>query len=251
MGEPFFSVVVPCLNEEYWLPRLVEGLARQTDRDFEVIVVDGGSTDATEVKVRAFGFRVPSFQWMNAPRGVSIQKNIGAKRATGKYLLFFDADVLPEDRFIEMMKHRVTRSGVTMATVWNRADCSHVACNFVTSFISVGMVLFQKIKPGAVGVCIVVQRKFFLTIGGFNEAVLDGEDWELTSRTVRLGATFKVFRRPRLWVSARRVEKEGLWNMTRWFVKFALLMLMQGAIKKKVFEYNMGGHEFMDQRPPK
>jgi len=48
--EPFFSIIIPCLNEEKSLPLLLKDLAGQTLQDFEVIVVDGQSQDKTVVK---------------------------------------------------------------------------------------------------------------------------------------------------------------------------------------------------------
>jgi predicted glycosyltransferase involved in capsule biosynthesis len=132
--------------------------------------------------------------------------------------------------------------------VWNRADCGHLTCRFITRFISLGMMVMQFLRPGAVGTCIVINREFFLNIGGFDEAVVDGEDWELTHRAVKLGAKFRVFRLPKLWISGRRFEKEGLWNMTTWFVKFSIMNMHKGSIKEKVFDYKMGGSEFVNQR---
>lgn len=247
--KPFFSVVIPTLDEEYWLPRLLECLASQTDQDFEVIVVDGASTDGTRRVAEEFVQRLPGFQFLTVPRGIALQKNLGGKQARGEFILFFDADVMPEPRFIEIMKVNMGRYRLIMSTVWNRPECRHVACHVACGFISLGMVLMQRVRPAAVGVCIVIQRNFFMRIRGFDELVADGEDWELTSRAARSGATFRVFRLPRLLISGRRVEKEGLWNMSRWFIKYALVSLFSGAVKKKTWKYQAGGTDFFKQRP--
>ena len=53
-GKPFFSVVIPTLNEERYLPKLLGNLAGQIDRDFEVIVIDGHSKDRTIERARGF-----------------------------------------------------------------------------------------------------------------------------------------------------------------------------------------------------
>lgn len=248
-ASPFFSVVIPTLDEEYWLPRLLECLAVQTDRDFEVLVMDGGSTDGTAREAMKFSGRLPDFQFLTVPRGVSLQKNLGGRQAKGSFIIFFDADVMPEERFLELMKEKMIRHRLTMSTVWNRAECRHVTCHVITRFISLAMTLVQRVRPGAVGVCIVIQREFFIKIGGFDESVLDGEDWELTNRAAKSGAAFRVFRLPRLLISGRRFEKEGLWNMTKWFLRYALLSFSMGAVKRKVFMYQGGGTDFVHQRP--
>lgn len=249
MAVPFFSVVIPCLNEEHWLPRLIELLGGQTDKDFEVIVVDGGSTDRTRERVTALRNVVPTFTWMDGPRGVSFQRNAGARSAKGEFLLFFDADVQPEPRFIERMKDHVVRKRLDMATVWNRTDCYHPFCMFAQRFVSLGMVAVQFFRPGAVGVCIVIRRAFFERINGFDEKVVDGEDWELTHRAFKRGAKFRVFRLPKLYISSRRLEKEGAFRITWWWLKYLFFSLTMGAIRKKVYVYHMGGNEFQGQKP--
>lgn len=86
------SVVIPAYNEERALPRTLESLLGQPG-DHEVILVDGGSTDATTRIARScHGLRV-----VNAPKGRASQMNAGAARARGDWLLFLHADtLLPE-----------------------------------------------------------------------------------------------------------------------------------------------------------
>lgn len=249
MTSPFFSVVVPCLNEEHWLPRLLMALERQTDKDFEIIIVDAGSKDRTKENVMALKNRLPPLTWIDGPRGVSFQKNVGSKVAKGEFLLFFDADVQPERRFMELIKAKVIQNKLDMSTVWNRADCHHLFCMFAQRVVSLGMMVAQFIRPGAVGVCIVIRRAFYEKINGFDEKVVDGEDWELTYRASRQGAKFRVFRLPKLYISSRRIEKEGVVRITWWWLKYIYFSLTMGAIKKKVYVYHMGGDEFLGQRP--
>ena len=88
-----FSVIIPTKNEEKYLPRLLEGLKRQKEyrwgRDFEVIVLDGYSTDRTVEIARRYGCIVKRTRaW---PIGKT--RNIGARMAKGRILVFMDADV--------------------------------------------------------------------------------------------------------------------------------------------------------------
>ena len=86
----FVSVIVPTLNEEKFVGLLFRSLKKQTYKDFEVIIVDGGSNDETlemadEFKAKAVVKpRTPEFQ----------SRNIGAKMARGEILLFTSADVI-------------------------------------------------------------------------------------------------------------------------------------------------------------
>lgn len=86
------SIIIPVLNEELALPNTLRHVFSQ-DEDFEVIVVDGGSTDNTLELVKADS----RLQLFTAPRGRASQMNVGARHARGEWLLFLHADTqLPE-----------------------------------------------------------------------------------------------------------------------------------------------------------
>ncbi|GMQ96281.1 MAG: TIGR04283 family arsenosugar biosynthesis glycosyltransferase [Gammaproteobacteria bacterium] len=87
------SVVIPAYNEERALPQTLDHLFSQPG-EYEVILVDGGSTDATRRIARHY----PRVRLVNAPRGRASQMNAGAVRARGDWLVFLHADtVLPEN----------------------------------------------------------------------------------------------------------------------------------------------------------
>lgn len=87
------SVVIPAYDEERALPETLQRLFSQPG-DFEVILVDGGSGDAT----RHIGLNHPGVQLLDAPKGRASQMNAGAARARGEWLLFLHADtLLPKD----------------------------------------------------------------------------------------------------------------------------------------------------------
>lgn len=83
------SVVVPAWNEDRWLPRLLDALNRCEPAPHEVIVVDGGSRDAT----RRIADRRATL--LEAPRGRASQQNAGARAATGNVFWFVHADSVP------------------------------------------------------------------------------------------------------------------------------------------------------------
>jgi rSAM/selenodomain-associated transferase 2 len=87
------SVVIPAYNEERALPKTLARLFSQPG-DYEVILVDGGSSDAT----RRIGQSHSGVQLLDAPKGRASQMNAGAAKARGEWLLFLHADtLLPED----------------------------------------------------------------------------------------------------------------------------------------------------------
>lgn len=84
---PRVSVVIPALNEHKALPRTLERLFAQAG-DYEVIVADGGSTDATREVARSY----KDVRLVEAPRGRAVQMNAGAALARGEWLVFLHAD---------------------------------------------------------------------------------------------------------------------------------------------------------------
>ena len=87
------SVIIPALNEEKALPATLARVLEQA-RGCEIIVVDGGSTDATCATARSFS----GVELLTAPRGRASQMNAGARVAGGSWLLFLHADtLLPQD----------------------------------------------------------------------------------------------------------------------------------------------------------
>src|SRR5689334_11198275 len=92
--KPFFSIIVPTLNEEQYLPRLLTSIRRQRYKQYEVILVDGKSTDKTIAIAQSFRTLLPKLTIVRSEKQqVGYQRNLGAKRAAGAYFVFLDADV--------------------------------------------------------------------------------------------------------------------------------------------------------------
>src|SRR5438067_8667389 len=87
-----FSVIVPTFNRADFLVDTLESVFRQRFADFEIIVVDDGSTDGTIEYLRSLAGRVRVCQQAN--RGAGPARNLGARHAQGKYLAFLDSDDL-------------------------------------------------------------------------------------------------------------------------------------------------------------
>ena len=93
-----FSVIVPTHNRLHLLKRTIESLLKQTFKDFEIIVVDDGSTDGTAkylADLEKNGHVIPILQ---TNKGPAVARNVGIRRAAGKYIAFTDDDcVVPSD----------------------------------------------------------------------------------------------------------------------------------------------------------
>ena len=122
--EPFISITLVCYNYAHLLHRSLEGIGRQTFRDFEVIFVDNGSTDDSMAVAREFfeahpDLRVTLIRNDDPDHSNAFGENLAASRATGKYLMFHDADDWMDDDCLEKL-----------AAEAERTDADRVICAF-------------------------------------------------------------------------------------------------------------------------
>ncbi len=243
----YFSVIIPTLNEEYNLPILLNALSKQTFRNFEVIVSDSGSKDKTEIYANSFRDKIPHFKFIKYPtKNVSAARNNGASLAQANWLVFFDSDVEPAPDFLNGIKKHIEKNSLDMLTVWNRPKTKNLNGIITLGLLNVSMTLLQKIKPAANGPCIIIKKQLFEQIGKFDDTIVFGEDFDLSQKAHKKGARFAVFSTPVLYVSARRFDKEGIGLSIYKSVKAIWYQIVKGPIRKPLFEYKMGGHNFKE-----
>jgi glycosyltransferase involved in cell wall biosynthesis len=93
--QPLLSIIIPTLNEAEYLPHLLGDINKQSDISLEIIVGDGGSSDATRTVAEAGGAR-----FVTAGRGRGVQMNAAERVASGEYLLFLYADFRIDDSML-------------------------------------------------------------------------------------------------------------------------------------------------------
>jgi len=108
---PRVSVIVPCFNAEETVGKTLASLQKQSFKDFEVIVVDDGSTDKSLSVIKRFG---PVFKAiaLKENRGVSFARNRGVEASSGKLLLFLDNDCQASRNWVESMASALSEKGV-------------------------------------------------------------------------------------------------------------------------------------------
>ena len=111
---PRISVIVPCCNMEGCVTRCVESILAQTLGDFELLLVDDGSTDGTRVVLARFedDERVSVFEKPNG--GLSDARNFGVARARAPYITFVDADDYVSPRYLEALASGLVEGKKTM-----------------------------------------------------------------------------------------------------------------------------------------
>ena len=243
--KPFFSVVIPALNEEEYLPDLLKDLSWQTFKDFEVVVVDGKSEDKTVARASKFKSILPQLILVHSKkRNVSYQRNLGAKKARGEWILFMDADNRLPHYFLEGVKYRIHLTRAEVFTCWCEVDSKKPADLAVGSIINIifeiGAAIDFQLSYGSL---IGIKKKFFENLGGFDPKIVFAEDSNFVRRAAKKGYRFEVFKDPRFTHSLRRFRKEGTLNTIRRTAKMHLKNLAKIPIDQKK-EYPMGGDKF-------
>jgi len=227
------SIIIPTLNEEKHLPLLLRSIKNQNFRDYEIIVADAGSKDKTVEIAKKYDCNI--IKGGSPAQG----KNNGAKAAKGDLLLFLDADViLPNDVFSNVLKEFKKRK-LKIATFFLLPSGKRKAPKFLfTFFYNIPIFLLEKILPHA-AVGILVDKKLFDKLGGFDEKITLAEDHDLARRAKRLDRLGKygILKSAKLYVSDRRFKKEG-WAKT--YSKYLLCeghMILFGPVKSDIFKY--------------
>lgn len=104
-NKPLFSVIVPAYNVEQYLPECIESVLAQSCQDFELILVDDGSTDHTGKICDEYLASTNIIQVIHQSNsGLSVARNAGIKKASGEYLIFLDGDDFLENQALETIR---------------------------------------------------------------------------------------------------------------------------------------------------
>ena len=105
MGDCLISFIVPVYNAADYISECVESILRQTVPDFEVLIVDDGSFDGSELICDEFAEKDQRVRVIHTENcGVSHARNTGIELAKGRYLVFVDADDMVSDRLAEKIE---------------------------------------------------------------------------------------------------------------------------------------------------
>jgi rSAM/selenodomain-associated transferase 2 len=191
-----FSIIIPTLNEQTFISSCIDDIKR-LDAGVEIIVVDGGSIDGTDLIASSKGVRLCRSQL-----GRGLQCNSGASLATGDVLIFLHADTrLPENAF-ERINDIFINSRVQFGTFHINFDVNHWFLRFL-SFISVfDLGLFRFGDQ-----CFVVRKSFFHSLGGFRNWTIY-EDMEFSRRA--RAKTYALRFPMAVTTSARRFMRNGI-----------------------------------------
>jgi len=203
------SVIIPAFNEEKALPATLRALLPEPG-DYEVIVVDGGSTDATRDIVQA----ELSLRLVTAPKGRASQMNAGARCATGELLLFLHADTILPEGTLRRLNELEADDRVQAGGFLHRFSGIDWRLRLV-SFLDNFRCRHSRIIYG--DQALFVRRALFERLGGFPEQPIL-EDVAFCEKLVKV--VTPVLLAPPVVTDSRKFVKMGIWR------SFALVLLI-------------------------
>jgi glycosyltransferase involved in cell wall biosynthesis len=235
--KPLISIIIPTLNEERYIGRLLASIKEQ-NFPCEIIIADGGSKDKTFEIAKRYGAIIlrKSKGTRKAKNDGARARNDGAKAARAKMLLSLDADVVLEEDFLKFCYDEIKKKKLDIATCYALPDIKHLGYTINYEVANSWIYLFRKIKPYA-HLCIFCSKKIHDSIKGYDEDITFGDDSDYVCRASRVGK-FGILNRY-IRTSVRRFVKEGDIKSTLKYAYFNLYRLIIGEIKKEI-DYKSG-----------
>ena len=181
---PLVSMVIPTLNEEAYLERCLISLRTQKRcGTFEIIVVDGGSSDATVMIARKYADKI-----VIAPeKSPSIQRNLGAKMAEGDLLAFIDADTVASRFWLRGIIEAFKDQSIACVT-GPLFPLEKIKRPYLYSLTNALQKILVRINyPLFWGASCAFRTNAFRKIEGFDEKLLTSEDHDISRRIRRIG----------------------------------------------------------------
>lgn len=206
-----YSLIVPVYNRPNEVDELLDSLSRQTEKDFEVVIVEDGSSIPCDKIIEKYKGKLPSLLYFTKENsGPSGTRNFGAEQAHGEYLIFLDSDAVLPESYVAAVTKELEDSDALCFGGPDKAHASFTpvqkAINYaMTSFFTTGgirggMKKLDKFYPRSFNMGI--RADIFGKVHGFNTALRFGEDIDFSTRVIKSGYKTRLF--PTAWVWHKR-----------------------------------------------
>jgi glycosyltransferase involved in cell wall biosynthesis len=237
MNIPRLSIIIPTFQEERYLEHIVAQFPAEIRKrcNAELIISDGGSSDNTLAVAHLSADVVVEAK---CAQTIAAGRNAGARCARGEILLFFNADVTIGDpeRFLERMAEAVADRSVAAATcpvLVNPGEelladrLFHRMFNAYCRFLNLlGMGMGR-------GECHAMRKEVFDRLGGYNEAIVAGEDYEFFLRLRRAGK-IAYLKTLVVYESPRRYRASGYFRVSMlWFLNALSVLLWKRSLSRR------------------
>lgn len=230
---PTISVIIPAYNAEHTILKTIESVQRQTFLDFELIVIDDGSTDHTlELLYTIQDSRLKIFS--NENGGVSVARNRGIAHATGEFIAFLDADDLwttdkLELQLAALQQHPEAGVAYSWTHFLSEEELLHTDSPvFFEGNVYVQLLLWNFLYSGSNPL---IRKQALESIGEFDPTLTYGEDWELY---LRLAASWSFVLVPQAQILYRQTSGSASSKVE--LIEVAVLQVIERAFLKAPLE---------------
>ncbi|MCC6563390.1 glycosyltransferase [Candidatus Uhrbacteria bacterium] len=241
-----FSIVIPALNEEKYLPILLRSIAETGIDGLDVIVVDGKSDDRTQDVVRTFAEehreRFSTRVLECEKRNVATQRNLGASNATYETVVFLDADThIPNRETLQALVDGFYAEQCAAASCRFRPIKRHPLARLYYWTLYRFHKFQERRRPYAMGAFIITKKEVFDRVGGFDETIRVNEDAYFVEQASKHGP-FRIFPQ-HINVSTRRFDKDGYFKMGLRYVRLWADRTFRGELRDDRIEYKFGHYD--------
>lgn len=252
MVTPRFTIIIPTLNEEKFLPNLLTSLVSQTEKSFEVIVVDGKSKDKTVAVATSFAKKL-SLRVIECDHArLPMQRNRGAHLGRGDWLVFVDADSVLLPYCMSRLAVFIQTEKPRFVTSWGKPDSRVVQDSLSTLLYNMvlegGLLFHKQLSPGPFTM---IERSAFADVGGYDETLEFAEDQNLSQRLADFGVPLAIIRETLFIWSMRRFRQQGRVRSAQVYIRSALRVLFTGKNYTHMPGYIMGGHLYRKKKSVK
>ncbi len=236
------SIVVPTLNEEKYISILLTSFLDQTEKNFEIIVVDGKSDDKTVENVNKFKDKLDLKIIEVERKNVAHQRNAGGREAKGDCIAFLDADYLVKKNFVKVCFLEAEKSDADLIIPFSYPITPNILWQIyfaIQNYICAISNLFG--KPFGVASGNLIKKEAFLRMGGYNESVYVFEDQYYFQVAKRHKLKIRYSNKMNMYFSLRRLEKDGIWGYFYFNLYATFYLIFKGPVYKKFYDYQMGG----------
>ncbi len=238
------SIIIPTLNEENYIPYLLDSIKKQTFKDYEVLVADADSKDNTVEIVKERGHLV-------VKGGLpATGRNNAAKKAKGDLLLFLDADVILPPDFLEKVMKEFKNYKLDIASCFILPLSNKKIDDLLYKIGNLYYKTNERFTPRAPGYCILIKKELHEKIKGFDEKIKMAEDWDYVIRASYEGQ-FKFLDSAKIPLSMRRFERDGRLNVSLQRLTEVIYISLFGNIKSNSFlkDYRFGNYPKSSLKP--
>lgn len=177
--QPLVSIITPCYNQGKYLAETIDSVLAQTYMNWEMIIVDDGSSDNSKEVANSYVKRDKRIIYIYQDNaGPSAARNKGVKMTSGKYLFFLDSDNKLAPQYFEI--------GIKYMEEHKKCTVFYTNINYFGKIKGLSNIHYTSYKDllflNSIDCACIVRRNDFERIGGFDEQLLGYEDWEFFIR---------------------------------------------------------------------